>query len=70
MSRVKFQRDGWATAQEPQLVTAPAQQQHVSREQKQREADQMRAEVEAHIRAGGSFEKVSTPRPAKRKGRA
>lgn len=55
-------RDGWATAMEPALVTAPSRVDHVSRQQKQREADSLRTAVEAHIAAGGAFTRLPTTR--------
>lgn len=52
----KTHRDGWATAMAPVLVTTPAREKHVSLAEKQHEALVLRAEVEAHIAAGGAFE--------------
>ncbi len=52
---------GWSTAQVPRLVQgnvlpdAPA-----SPEQKQREADAIRAAVEAHISLNGAYEVIPT----------
>lgn len=54
----------WATAQMPRLVQgqilgeAPA-----SPYQKQREADELRAAVEAHIASGGAYDVIGAPLP-------
>lgn len=52
----KTHRDGWATAMAPALVAAPAREKHVSFAEKLREAEKLRARVDAHIAAGGAFE--------------
>ncbi|UQY87954.1 hypothetical protein LQE85_01570 [Stenotrophomonas rhizophila] len=56
MTIQKTHRDGWATAMAPVLVATPAKEKHVSFAEKQREANQLRADVDAHIAAGGAFE--------------
>ncbi|TAA26553.1 hypothetical protein [Pseudoxanthomonas winnipegensis] len=53
-------RDGWASAMEPALVNAPSRVEHVSKAQKQREADALRSSVEAHIAAGGAYHRLPT----------
>ncbi|WP_282244803.1 hypothetical protein [Stenotrophomonas sp. PS02300] len=56
MTIQKTHRDGWATAMAPVLVATPAREKHVSFAEKQREAAELRADVDAHITAGGAFE--------------
>lgn len=65
MRRQKIHRDGWATAQEPQLVTSPAREHYISPMAKRSQAEALRAAVEAHIRSGGSYVVVGAPQPAK-----
>lgn len=55
----KTHRDGWATAMAPVLVATPTRDKHVSFADKQLEADVLRADVEAHVAAGGVIELVS-----------
>lgn len=55
----KTHRDGWATAMAPVLVATPTREQHVSFAEKQREAEALRADVEAHVAAGGVIEVLS-----------
>lgn len=67
--RLKVHRDGWATAMAPRLVDGAQQpEQVVSPSQKRREAEEMRAQVEAHLRAGGRIE-VLPATPARKRGR-
>lgn len=66
MRRQKIHRDGWATAQEPQLVTSPIREQYVSPTAKRSQAEALRAAVEAHIRSGGAYAVVDAPKPTKR----
>lgn len=56
MTIQKTHRDGWATAMAPVLVATPAREKHVSFAEKQREAAELRADVDAHIASGGAFE--------------
>ncbi|WP_314102923.1 hypothetical protein [uncultured Stenotrophomonas sp.] len=56
MTIQKTHRDGWATAMAPVLVATSAREKHVSFAEKQREAAELRADVDAHIAAGGAFE--------------
>jgi len=53
--KLKIHRDGWATAMAPVLVSTPTREQHVSFDDKQREAKVLRDLVDAHIAAGGAF---------------
>lgn len=59
MTIQKRQRDGWATAMAPVLVNTAAREKHVSFAEKLREAQKLRASVEAHIAAGGAYEVLS-----------
>jgi len=71
MSRCKPQRDGWSSAQAPRLVTGPVlADRPVSPSQKASEAAWLRAQVEAHLAAGGTYMVISTPTAPKRRGRA
>lgn len=56
MTIQKTHRDGWATAMAPVLVNTSAREKHVSFAEKLREAQNLRASVEAHIAAGGAYE--------------
>lgn len=60
MIRQKTHRDGWGTAMEPTLVASTPRERHVSRAEKQRDADVLRANVEAHIAAGGDYQVLLT----------
>lgn len=61
------QRDGWSTAQAPRLVAGhQLPDESVPPAQRQREADRLRAEVEAHIAAGGAHEILGAPTPRRR----
>ncbi|CAQ43896.1 conserved hypothetical protein [Stenotrophomonas maltophilia K279a] len=55
MMRHKTQFDGWSSAMEPSFVTAPVRIEYVTYAQKQRDAAELRALVEAHIAAGGAY---------------
>lgn len=55
MMRHKTQFDGWSSAMQPSFVTAPAGIEYVPFAQKQRDAAELRALVEAHIAAGGAY---------------
>lgn len=69
--RIKPQRDGWATAQQPRLIAGTQlPDESVSPEQRRREADLLRAQVEAHIAAGGSYAVLTSPEASRRKGQA
>lgn len=71
MSRCKPQRDGWSSAQAPRLVSGPVlADKPVSPSQKAREAEWLRAAVEAHLAAGGTYMVISTPTVPPRRGRA
>ena len=60
MSTNGTQRGGWATAQEPCLISdTPRRAPHVDPALKHREAELLRAAVEAHIRAGGDYENLN-----------
>jgi hypothetical protein len=66
-ARMKPQRDGWATAQAPRLVAGhQLPDESISPVQRQREADRLRAEVEAHIAAGGAHEVIGSLAPRRR----
>lgn len=53
------QFDGWASAQVPRLVKGPVLgDRPASPAQKAREAEQLRAAVEAHLAAGGAYQVV------------
>ena len=43
---------------EPSFVTAPAQVEYVPYAQKQRDADELRVQVMAHIARGGAYEQL------------
>lgn len=62
---------GWASAQVPTFVFTNPQQKptYVAPAVKESEAERLRADVEAFLRAGGRIEQVAPPRPAKRNGR-
>lgn len=61
----------WASAQMPRLVRGQILgDSPVSHAQKQREADQLRAAVEAHLANGGQVQVISTPTVPVRRGRA
>ncbi len=62
MMRHKIHRDGWSSAMEPNLVTTPSRDKHVSYAEKLRDADALRAEVLSHIAAGGQY--LVLPAPA------
>ena len=71
MSRCKPQRDGWSSAQAPKLISGQVlADKPVSPAQKASEAERLRAEVEAHLAAGGTYMVISTPTDPKRRGRA
>ncbi|GEM_PF-2951226 len=61
----------WASAQAPRLVQGPVlSDKPVSPAQKEREAEQLRAAVEAHLANGGQVQVISTPIVPKLRGRA
>lgn len=55
MFRHKIHHDGWASAMAPTFVTTPTREQHVSYAEKLRQAEALRAQVVAHIDAGGPY---------------
>jgi hypothetical protein len=68
--RMKPQRDGWATAQQPRLIAGmQLPEESVAPAQRQREAERLRADIEAHIAAGGTYVQLTSPAP-RRRGRA
>lgn len=56
MMRNKTPRDGWAAAKAHSFVTAPNREAHVSFAEKVRQGEALRAQVEAHIAAGGQYQ--------------
>jgi hypothetical protein len=69
--RMKPQRDGWATAQQPRLIAGTQlPEESVAPAQRQREAERLRADVEAHIAAGGTYLQLRSPVAPRHRGRA
>jgi len=64
MMRHKTQFDGWSSAMEPSFVTAPTRIEYVPYAQKQRDAEDLRALVQAHIAAGGAYVQLSSSHAA------
>ncbi|KAF1719786.1 hypothetical protein [Pseudoxanthomonas wuyuanensis] len=67
----KVHRDGWATAQAPRLVSGQQLPDELAMPAvKSRQAERLRAEVEAHIQGGGTYLVITTPTASTRRGRA
>lgn len=68
MTNNSLQRDGWCSAQVPRLVHGPVLvDRPVHPAQKAREADNLRAAVDAHLTNGGMYEFIGTTTVHKRK---
>lgn len=61
--------NGWATAQAPRFVSGPAPSGFASPAQKAKEAEALRAAVEAHMRNGGAVEHLPATGSPASKGR-